>query len=328
MNRKLKLFEQLKKQKKFEERNIEDEPVEDDDIPEADLEDESEEEANENNHADDKNEKETIDDGKTKKYKKIYVKHRTRVLVLSNRGITHRYRHLMADLKSVLPHSKKESKLDNKDQLYIVNEICELRNCNYCMFFEVRKKMDLYLWISHTPLGPSVKFNVQNVHTMDELKLTGNCLMGSRAILSFDKNFDNEPHFQIIKELLSQVFSTPPGQPKSKPFIDHVFSFHIVDNRIWFRHYQIAEKEGKKDEHILVEIGPRLVLDTIRIFAGSFGGATLYENPFYISPNEVRHNIKNKNSGRYNHRVHSKNLTEQRKSDIQIPMEVTDDLFE
>jgi len=54
----------------------------------------------------------------------------------------------------------------------------------------------------------------------------------------------------------------------------------------------------------------------------------LYENPFYISPNEVRHNIKNKNSGRYNHRVHSKNLTEQRKSEIQIPMEVTDDLFD
>lgn len=30
------------------------------------------------------------------------------------------------------------------------------------MFFEVRKRMDLYLWMSKTPDGPSVKFHVAN----------------------------------------------------------------------------------------------------------------------------------------------------------------------
>jgi hypothetical protein len=37
---------------------------------------------------------------------------RQRLLVLSSRGITARYRHLLEDLRTLIPHSKKESKLD------------------------------------------------------------------------------------------------------------------------------------------------------------------------------------------------------------------------
>ena len=33
--------------------------------------------------------------------------------------------------------------------------------------------------------------------------------------------------------------------------------------------------------------GPRFVLNPIRMFEGSFGGATLYQNPHYVSPNMV-----------------------------------------
>lgn len=45
-----------------------------------------------------------------------------------------------------------------------------------------------------------------------------------------------------------------------------------------------AKKRSKKgdveaDQPTLVEIGPRFVMTPIRIFEGSFGGATLYENP-------------------------------------------------
>lgn len=36
-----------------------------------------------------------------------------------------------------------------------------------------------------------------------------------------------------------------------------------------------------------VQVGPRFCLNPIKIFAGSFGGPTLYENPFYVSPNQV-----------------------------------------
>ena len=45
--------------------------------------------------------------------------------------------------------------------------------------------------------------------------------------------------------------------------------------------------EKSQKEISLVEIGPRFVMNVIRIFDGSFGGSTLYENPHYVSPNSV-----------------------------------------
>jgi hypothetical protein len=45
------------------------------------------------------------------------------------------------------------------------------------------------------------------------------------------------------------------------------------------------KKLGQKME--LAEIGPRFVLQPIRVFSQSFHGATLFDNPHYISPNHV-----------------------------------------
>jgi ribosome biogenesis protein BRX1 len=64
---------------------------------------------------------------------------------------------------------------------------------------------------------------------MDELNFTGNCLKGSRPILSFDAAFDTEPHLQLIKSLFTQIFGVPPGARKSKPFIDRVMGFSFAD---------------------------------------------------------------------------------------------------
>ena len=38
----------------------------------------------------------------------------------------------------------------------------------------------------------------------------------------------------------------------------------------------------------LVEVGPRCCLNPVKMFAGSFGGPVIYENPAYVSPNTVR----------------------------------------
>jgi len=38
----------------------------------------------------------------------------------------------------------------------------------------------------------------------------------------------------------------------------------------------------------LVEIGPRFVLQVMRIFDGSFCGSTLYKNGEFVSPNMVK----------------------------------------
>lgn len=37
-----------------------------------------------------------------------------------------------------------------------------------------------------------------------------------------------------------------------------------------------------------VQVGPRACLQPIKMFAGSFGGPVIYENPDYVSPNLVR----------------------------------------
>lgn len=221
----------------------------------------------------------------------------------------------MQDLNSLLPHSKKDAKLDSKSKLEDINEIAELNNCNNCLYFETRKHQDMYMWMSKTPNGPSAKFSVKNVHTMDELKLTGNCLKGSRPILSFDANFDSEPYLQLLKEMFTQTYSVPTTSRKTKPFIDHVMSFSVLDNKIWIRNYQIieavdvetaadaaneGERKTKKSKTSsvpatpisLVEIGPRFVLELIRIFDGSFAGSTLYENPHFVTANNARRLLK------------------------------------
>ena len=84
---------------------------------------------------------------------------------------------MMVDFQSLLPHSKKDVKMDKKDRLTTINEIAEIKNCNRfsfnseivnhfsysscrVLYFEERKRKDLYIWLSLTPNGPSAKFHV------------------------------------------------------------------------------------------------------------------------------------------------------------------------
>jgi len=50
--------------------------------------------------------------------------------------------------------------------------------------------------------------------------------------------FDEQPHLQLLKEMLTQAFATPRRHHKSKPFCDHVLAFSVADSRIWLRNYQ------------------------------------------------------------------------------------------
>ncbi|KAG2426956.1 hypothetical protein HXX76_012741 [Chlamydomonas incerta] len=258
-------------------------------------------------------------------------KNKEKVLILSTRGVTYRYRHLMEDVVSLLPHSKKESKLDTKSDRGVINEVADLKNCTSVLFFEVRKKQDLYLWLAKSPEGPSVKFHVANVHTMAEVKLSGNHLKGSRPVLSFDAAFDDQPHYQLLKEMLTQTFATPKKHHKAKPFFDHVLSFTVADNRIWVRNYQLVVPPDKKktdpDNASLVEVGPRFCLNPIKIFAGSFGGATLYDNPEYVSPNAVRSAIKRKAAGKYGSKVAARDRRTDHVAANPLPRNPLDGIF-
>jgi ribosome biogenesis protein BRX1 len=239
-----------------------------------------------------------------------------------------------------MPHSRKEAKFDSKTKLYQLNEMAELYNCNNILFFEARKGKDLYCWMSKPPNGPTVKMHLQNLHTMEELNFIGNCLKGSRPILSFDAAFEKQAHLRVIKELFTQVFGVPKNSRKTKPFVDHVMGFTVADGKIWIRVYQINESEtGKKkpvdgddmdvDELVnkkkgkssdfdvnLVEIGPRFVLTPIVIQESSFGGPIIYENKEFVSPNQIRSDLLKAKAGRFNTRTEAQRDTRSKREGL------------
>lgn len=281
-------------------------------------------------------------------------RNKQRCLVLCSRGVTARYRHLLEDLRTLLPHHKKDSKLDPGKSTpgsvggigHAVNEICEVKSCNSYIFLECKKRgLDAYLYMGYAPSGPSVKFHLANVHTMDELRLTGNCMKGSRPVLTFDESFGRIQHLKLLKNMFVDIFGTPRGHPKSKPFVDRVMGFYYADNKIWVRNYQIQEAqatnakeeaellkaergtEGAGLQTSLIEIGPRFVLDPIRIFSGSFWGQTIYQNQDFVSPSNIRADRLRHKGGEYKARKESQIARKRRKEELVVEEDPLDSVF-
>ena len=173
------------------------------------------------------------------------------------------------------------------------------------------------------------------VHTMDELHFTGNCLKGSRPILSFDGAFDAQPHLKVMKELFIQSFGVPPQARKSKPFIDHVMNFTVLDNKVWIRVYQIAEadetaaegdkstgRKGGETQLKLVEIGPRFVLTPIVILESSFGGPVIFENKEFVSPNQIRAELRKGKASKFGQRTEAQGELKNKKDSLGLTTDV------
>ena len=156
--------------------------------------------------------------------------------------------------------------------------------------------------------------------------MPGNSLKASRPLLSFDPRFETEPHYALLKELFVQTFGVPNGHPKSQPFYDHVITFTILDNRIWFRNYQIVAEDGS-----LAEIGPRFDLNLIKIFEGAFGGRILYTNPHYVAPQKHRMAIKRAASDKYKGRMDAKKarlINKPKDGEVYADVDKFDDVFD
>mmetsp|Transcript_30393 Transcript_30393/g.51960 ORF Transcript_30393/g.51960 Transcript_30393/m.51960 type:complete len:241 (+) Transcript_30393:1067-1789(+) len=206
----------------------------------------------------------------------------------------------MEDILKLLPHSRKDPKYDKSEPISAINEIAELGGCKLCVYFEARKGQDLYMWVGAAGTGPSCKFLLSSIRPMRDIRLTGNCLLGSRPFLSFDGSFDGAPHLRVMRQMLADVFSTPKGHPRSKPFHDHVLSFSLFGGKVVVRHYQVVPPlhDAKKEDTSLVEIGPRFTMEPIKIFGGCFGGESLYTSGSYVTPNAVRSERKRQRSKR------------------------------
>jgi len=126
--------------------------------------------------------------------------------------------------------------------------------------------------------------------------------------------------------------------------IETTHSPHLTSSppvQIWVRNYQILEEHAKnaKEAHqakklsgksaatSLVEIGPRFVLNPIRIFRGSFGGQTLFLNPHYVSPNEVRALERRDKGNAYEERKRSQEKRKARKRKLVLPEDPLDSVF-
>lgn len=63
-------------------------------------------------------------------------KNRQRTLVISSRGINHIYRHLVTDVIGLIPHAKKDSKIERKTVKNEIDALCLERACNNALYFE------------------------------------------------------------------------------------------------------------------------------------------------------------------------------------------------
>jgi len=236
--------------------------------------------------------------------------------MLGSRGVTEKHKTLMHDLSLLLPQIRVESKMDPRDPPSVINEISDLRSCNHAIFFDSRRHRDLYVDFARVPNGPTLRFFAREIHTADELNLTGNCLRGSRALLSFSAEFESEPRWQLTKTILGEIFAVPRMHPRSKPFIDHVFMFSVQDGLLFFRNYQIVDHgERRSEDRHLVEVGPRMTLEPVRFFENGFGGRIIYENYDFLSPNAVRYMekadvvrraVRDENRRKHNKKVHDR----------------------
>ncbi|KAH0481055.1 MAG: hypothetical protein KVP17_005059 [Porospora cf. gigantea B] len=219
-------------------------------------------------------------------------RNKQRVMLLTSRKICSRGRYLMKDFEALLPHARTEIKWDTNSKISELTELAATKNCSSVLYLEKRKS-DVYMHMAKLPMGPTVLFHLRSIHLTSELRMGGNCLKFSRPLLSFDPEFDDsdKPELRLMKEMFVQVFGTPLFHPKSKPFHDHVMHFGWFDNNVIFRHYQVTpvnDLSPNPTKTTLTELGPRFVMDPIRIFNKSFGGQTVWRNLFYVSPVQVR----------------------------------------
>jgi len=111
--------------------------------------------------------------------------------------------------------------------------------------------------------------------------------------------------------------------------------------QIWVRNYQILEETAStaKEAHSqkkltghshstsLIEIGPRFVLNPIRIFRGSFGGQSIYVNEEFVNPNIVRSMEKKEKGEKYVRRKGAERKRKKREENLVVPEDPLADVF-
>jgi len=85
-----------------------------------------------------------------------------RTLIVCSHGVNHMQHDLGNDLYALMPHAKKEVKVDRRNAYEELLELCQMRSCNNFIYLEARKRKNLYMWLGKAPNGPCYKFFINN----------------------------------------------------------------------------------------------------------------------------------------------------------------------
>lgn len=208
-------------------------------------------------------------------------------ILLHNRGMARQHAQVFDNIQDCIPHAKHENSM-NKKHYHELEEIAEDRRCDTVGMIETCHKRqnenEAYFWIAACPSGPSINFYIHDAQSIENLRLIGNVMKGSRPILQFDPKFDDGGIFELAKLSLQRLFSVPYQDPHSKPFVDRTMMFTIDDKGlIIIRHYQIhwSDVDSETD---LAEVGPRITLEPNYVLAGVFKGHKIWKNEKFKSP--------------------------------------------
>jgi ribosome biogenesis protein BRX1 len=100
-----------------------------------------------------------------------------------------------------------------------------------------------------------------------------------------------------------------------------------------------VEEQRQRDRHhaaavaaagagvTLVEVGPRMVLQVVKVFTGAFQGGTLYKNGSFETPSAMRRYAKLAKADRYSRRIESQESRVAREKDRVVPEDELADVF-
>lgn len=197
-----------------------------------------------------------------------------RPLMITKKGASFKSITILEDLIKMVPHSRRDTPV-LKSEMHDLEIVASDDRCDTIFLLETNNKTDSYFWAARTHEGPSVRMAMREGVSIRDLRQLGNCLKGSRPIITIDPELKQHPQTNLATELLIRVFSVPKGNLNAKPFVDHVLSFVYVDHCILVRIYQVRWDS----DIVLVEIGPRLTLEPDLILAGTFRGSKIWNKP-------------------------------------------------
>jgi ribosome biogenesis protein BRX1 len=197
---------------------------------------------------------------------------------------------LINDFIRLAPHSKKRKIKKKKKNFDFIKFMIKKKKYFSFFFFEYIKKKNInYIWMSIFPSNPLMQIEINDFKSLEKLSFLGNCCRWSHPLISFDIFFKKKPHLNIFKKIITAFFSSKNNDKRVEPFLDHIISLCWLNNKIWFRVYQIIYSKKNKNKNILidqlVEIGPRIILNILKIWSNIEKKNCIYDS-FVLNKHE------------------------------------------